>query len=88
MHQIQVSLYTFESISLLARIRMLLCSLESRNVQPGDLTDRINLRRKLKCKNFRWYLENVYPESNWLREYWILGEVSALNFSCKMSGTK
>lgn len=48
---------------------------EVKKVSPGDLTDRMNLRKRLKCKSFRWYLENIYPESNLRKNFTFLGEV-------------
>ncbi|VDI78697.1 polypeptide N-acetylgalactosaminyltransferase [Mytilus galloprovincialis] len=34
----------------------------------GNITSRIELRKKLKCKSFEWFLKNVYPEM------WVPGE--------------
>ncbi|XP_076272874.1 polypeptide N-acetylgalactosaminyltransferase 5 isoform X3 [Rhynchophorus ferrugineus] len=47
----------------------------ARNVAVGDVSARRELRDKLGCKSFRWYLENIYPESQMPLDYYYLGDI-------------
>ncbi|KAK3092460.1 hypothetical protein FSP39_003078 [Pinctada imbricata] len=35
---------------------------QARDMDYGDVSDRIALRKKLQCQSFHWYLKHIYPE--------------------------
>ncbi|KHJ96643.1 hypothetical protein OESDEN_03389 [Oesophagostomum dentatum] len=48
----------------------------ARNVDPGDVSERRQLRSNLQCKSFEWYLRNVYPEAPLPYDFISLGSIS------------
>ena len=52
-----------------------------KNTDYGDVTARKEFREKKQCKSFKWYLENIYPESNMPLDFFALGEVRLYNKS-------
>lgn len=34
----------------------------ARNLNAGDVSERLKLKEKLQCKSMDWYIENIYPE--------------------------
>lgn len=41
----------------------------------GSVAERLSLKRQLECKSFRWYLENIYPESLIPVDFYAVGHV-------------
>ncbi|KAG4071929.1 hypothetical protein HA402_006090 [Bradysia odoriphaga] len=71
-HLFRISTYSFDGDPVLIKgrnnVRLVEVWMEDdakhcQNISAGDITQRIELKKQLKCKDFRWYLENVYPES-------------------------
>lgn len=54
---------------------------ELKHVDAGDVSERLALRDRLKCKDFQWYLENIYPESSMPVDFRHVGAVSLIQSS-------
>ena len=63
---------------------------ELNTVEAGDISSRVELRNKLNCKSFKWYLQNIYPEAPLPVEFYHVGAIQnkGLDFCIDTMGHK
>uniref|UniRef100_A0A3Q3GRE0 Polypeptide N-acetylgalactosaminyltransferase n=1 Tax=Labrus bergylta TaxID=56723 RepID=A0A3Q3GRE0_9LABR len=52
--------------------------MEDSGIDIGDISERKALRKRLRCKTFRWYLVNIYPEMRMYSDTIAYGVVSLI----------
>ncbi|KAI4815968.1 hypothetical protein KUCAC02_006091 [Chaenocephalus aceratus] len=64
--------------------------MENHGIDYGDISQRVALRKRLQCKSFEWYLDNVYPEMRRYNNTVFYGEIRNSNAShlCMDQGIK
>ncbi|OWK11045.1 WBSCR17 [Cervus elaphus hippelaphus] len=55
-------------------------------IDIGDVSERRALRKSLKCKNFQWYLDHVYPEMRRYNNTVAYGEVMKTTLALDLDG--
>ncbi|XP_061537847.1 polypeptide N-acetylgalactosaminyltransferase 17 isoform X1 [Phycodurus eques] len=63
---------------------------ENHGIDFGDISERVALRKSLRCKNFQWYLDNVYPEMRTYDDTLYYGEIrnSKVSHLCLDQGVR
>lgn len=53
-----------------------------KDIDVGDLTDRYELRKRLNCKSYAWFIRNVFPELPLQRDLIAAGQFRTDNNQC------
>uniref|UniRef100_A0AAY5EH98 Polypeptide N-acetylgalactosaminyltransferase n=1 Tax=Electrophorus electricus TaxID=8005 RepID=A0AAY5EH98_ELEEL len=64
--------------------------MENHGIDYGDISERVALRNSLRCKDFEWYLNNIYPEMRRYNNTLFYGEIRNTNVThlCVDQGVK
>ncbi|XP_067307201.1 polypeptide N-acetylgalactosaminyltransferase 17 [Pseudorasbora parva] len=64
--------------------------MKNHGIDFGDVSQRLALRKRLQCKSFEWYLDNIYPEMRRYNNTLFYGEIRNTNVThlCVDQGIK